>query len=142
MELLGGLFPDNSGFLVKSFNHKITTDSAPGQAKVGFVREWKITGLAREEALERLAVLNTSEGMSSVFNGVASLTGNSSFRTDLPSRSLSLNARTLENGTFRPGPVDEMSRLDESSYPFSFEFTIIQRFESTDLMALTSAKAP
>lgn len=142
MELLGGLFPDNSGFLVKSFTHAIRTDSAPGQAKVGFVREWKITGLAREEALERLSILNTRDGMSSIFNGVATVTGNTSFRTDLPNRSLVVNVRTLENGGYRPGPIDDSVRLDESTYPFSFELSIQQRFESSDPMALTSAKAP
>ena len=142
MELLGGLFPDNSGFLVKSFTHVIRTDSAPGQAKVGFVREWKITGLAREEALERLAILNTRDGMSSIFNGVATVTGNTSYRTDLQNRSLVVNVRTLENSGFRQGPVDDLARLDESTYPFSFDLTIQQRFESSDPMAVTSAKAP
>jgi hypothetical protein len=142
MELLGGLFPDRSGFLVKTFNHSIRTDSAPGQAKVGFVREWKITGLAREEALERLAILNTRDGISAIFNNVASVTGNNSFNTDMPSRSLVVNVRTLENNGFRPVPIDESSRLDESTYPYSFDLTIQQRFESSDTMAVTSAKAP
>lgn len=142
MELVGGLFPDNSGFLVKSFSHIIRTDSAPGQAKVGFVREWKITGLAREEALERLAILNTRDGMSAIFNGVATVTGNTSFRSDLPNRSLVVNVRTLENSGFRQGPIDELARLDESTYPFSFDLSIQQRFESADPMAVTSAKAP
>lgn len=142
MELLGALFPDKSGFLAKTFNHTVRPDSAPGQAKVGFVREWKITGLAREEALERLAVLNSRDGISSIFNGVANLTGNASFRTDLSSRSLVVNVRTLENGNYRPAPIDDSSRLDESTYPYSFDLTIQQRFESSDAMAVTSAKAP
>lgn len=142
MELLSGLFPDRSGFLTKTFNHSIRPDSAPGQAKVGFVREWKITGLAREDALERLAILNTRDGISAIFNGVANLTGNESYRTDLPSRSLVVNVRTLENSSWRPAPIDDSSRLDESSYPYSFDLTIQQRFESSDVMAVTSAKAP
>jgi hypothetical protein len=125
-----------------SFSHIIRTDSAPGQAKVGFVREWKITGLAREEALERLAILNTRDGMSAIFNGVATVTGNSSFRSDLPNRSLVVNVRTLENSGFRQGPIDDLARLDESTYPFSFDLSIQQRFESADPMAVTSAKAP
>ncbi len=142
MELLGGLFPDRSGFLVKTFNHSIRTDSAPGQAKVGFVREWKITGLAREEALERLAILNTRDGISAIFTNVASVTGNDSFNTDRPSRSLVVNVRTLENSGYRPAPIDDSSRLDESTYPYSFDLTIQQRFASSDTMAVTSAKAP
>lgn len=142
MELLGALFPDKSGFLTKTFSHTVRPDSAPGQAKVGFVREWKITGLAREEALERLAILNSRDGISAIFNGVASMTGNASFRTDLPSRSLVVNVRTLENSNYRPAPIDESSRLDESTYPYSFDLSIQQRFESSDTMAVTSAKAP
>ncbi|WP_193211060.1 hypothetical protein [Luteolibacter marinus] len=142
MELLPTLFPDNSGFLAKTFNHSAKADTKPGQARIGLTREWKIAGLAREGALERLATLNTRDGISSVFDQVAAITGNSSYLTDLPSRSLVVNVRTLENGSFRPGPIGEFSDLDESTYPFSFDLTITQRFESSDQMALISAKAP
>jgi hypothetical protein len=142
MELLGGLFPDKSGFLVKTFLHGVRADNSPGQAKAGFVREWKITGLAREEALERLAVLNTRDGISAIFGELAKTTGNAAYRTDLPSRSLVVNVRTLENPMYRPGPIEEFSSLDEGTYPFSFDLTITQRFESSDVMAVTSTKAP
>jgi hypothetical protein len=142
MELLGTLFPEKSGFLVKTFNHAVRPEALPGQAKAGFIREWKITGLAREEALEQLAVLNTRDGISSVFKQVAETTGNASFKTDLPSRSLVVNVRTLENSIYRPGPVDDAASLDDSSYPFSFDLTITQRFESSDQLAVIVAKAP
>ncbi len=142
MELLGGLFPDKSGFFIKDFGHIVKPESAPGQAKNGFVREWKIAGLAREEALERLAILNTRDGISTIFNETAKVTGNASYRTDLASRSLVVNVRTLENAGYRPGPVGETSGIDESSYPFSFDLTITQRFESSDAMSVNSTKAP
>lgn len=142
MELLGTLFPDQSGFLIKTYDHKVTTTTAPGQSKIGFSREWKITGMAREEALERLALLNTRDGISSVFEQTAARTGNEAYRTDLPSRSLVVNIRTLENGSYRPGPVDEASQLIESTYPFSFDLTLVQRFEASDTMAITATKAP
>ncbi len=142
MELLSSMFPERSGFLIKTFTHGLRTDSAPGQAKVGFTKEWKITGLAREEALERLAALNTRDGISAVFNEVAQVTGNEAYRADLPSRSLIVNVRTLENTSYKPGPEDEMNALDEATYPFSFDLTITQRFESADPMAVIAAKAP
>lgn len=142
MELLSTLFPDQGGFLVRTFDHKTSTTSAPAQAMNGFSREWKITGLAREDALERLAQLNTRDGISAVFDEVVALTGNESFRTDLASRSLVVNIRTLENASYRPGPLDESSRLDDSTYPFSFDLTLTQRFESSDPMAINAAKAP
>ena len=142
MELLSIMFPERSGFLVKTFAHTIRTESAPGQAKVGFVKEWKITGLAREQALERLATLNTRDGISAIFTEVAEATGNQAFKPDLPSRSVVVNVRTLENSNYKPGPEDEMNALDEATYPFSFDLTITQRFESADPMAVVAAKAP
>ncbi|QJE95555.1 hypothetical protein [Luteolibacter luteus] len=142
MELLSIMFPEKSGFLAKSFNHTIRTESTPGQAKAGFIKEWKITGLAREQALERLATLNTRDGISAVFSEVAKVTGNGAFRPDMPSRSLVVNVRTLENSGYKPGPEDEMNALDEATYPFSFDLTITQRFESSDPMAVTASKAP
>ena len=73
---------------------------------------------------------------------MAAATGNEAFRPDLPSRSLVVNVRTLENSSYKPGPEDEMNALDEATYPFSFDLTITQRFESSDPMAVTAAKAP
>ncbi len=142
MELLSILFPEKGGFLAKSFNHSVRTETTPGQAMAGFVKEWKITGLAREEALERLAALNTREGVSAVFNEVAEATGNDAFRTNMGSRTLVVNIRTLENPGYKPGPVEDLSILDEGTYPFSFDLTITQRFESSDPMALKAAAAP
>jgi hypothetical protein len=142
MELIAILFPGDSGFHVKTFNHSVQPQNAPGQKKVGFVREWKITGLAREDALERLNLMNTREGITGIFNEVAKATGDKSFQTDLDTRSLVVNVRTLENGTYRPGPVDESAVMDESTYPLTFDLTISQRFESSDVMALTAAQAP
>lgn len=142
MEMLARLFPDRSGFLAKSFTHSIAPESTPGQTQIGFVREWKITGAAREEALERLADLNTREGINSVLTEVAQITGNSSYRTDLPSRSVVVNVRTVENSSFKPVPPEAMAPGDESTYPFLFDLTITQRFEAADPMALNVAPAP
>jgi hypothetical protein len=142
MELLSILFPEKGGFLAKSFTHTVRTETTPGQAKAGFVKEWKITGLAREEALERLAALNTRDGVSAVFNEVAEATGNDAFRTNIGSRALVVNVRTLENAGYKPGPVEELSILDEGTYPFSFDLTITQRFESSDPMAIKASAAP
>ena len=142
MELLGSLFPEKSGFLVKSFNHYVQPQAIQGQAKAGFTREWKIAGFARDEALEQLNVLNTRDGISAIFNDVANATGNTSFKTDLPTRTLVVNVRTLENSAYRPGPVEEAGGIDESTYPFTFDLTITQRFESSDQLSVITAKAP
>ena len=142
MELVARLFPDKSGFLVKGFTHSINPENAPGQTEAGFVKEWKITGFAREESLQRLADLNTREGISAAFIEVARVTGNQAYSTDLPSRSLVVNVRTQENNAFRQRPPEENVASDESSYPFLFDLTITQPFEAADPMALKVAQAP
>lgn len=140
MELVARLFPERSGYLIKSINHTVRPDSAPGQAKVGFVKEWKIIGLARDEALDPLNSLNTREGISSHFAEIARITGNPSFRPDIGNRTLVTNVRIQENNNYKPTPEDLDS--DESSYPFSFDLTITQRFEATDPMAVMVKKVP
>ncbi|MEM1085051.1 MAG: hypothetical protein AAGI48_13145 [Verrucomicrobiota bacterium] len=142
MELLARLFPDKSGFLVKGFSHTANPETLPGQAQAGFVKEWRISGLAREEALERLADLNTREGISSAFTEISRVTGNQSYRTDLPSRSVVVNVKTLEHAAYKPAPPEEMVAADETTYPFMFDLTITQRFEAADPMAINVSKAP
>ena len=140
MELLSRLFPERCGVLVKSFAHTVRADTAPGQAKIGFVKEWKITGLARDEAVDRLNTLNTQEGITSQFSDLARVTGNPAFNPAARTRSLAVNVRTQENNTFKPLPVEETFDTDESSYPFNFDLTITQRFEGTDPMAINVSK--
>jgi hypothetical protein len=142
MESLSRMFPENGGMLVKNYSHTSKPDSTPGQAKVGFVKEWKITGYARDEALEYLNTLNTREGINSHFSEIARVTANPSYSPNTGNRSISVNIRTQENGTFKPAPPEETINSDESSYPFTFDLTITQRFEATDPMAINVPKVP
>jgi hypothetical protein len=120
MESLSRMFPENGGMLVKTYTHLTKPDSTPGKAKVGFVKEWKITGFARDEALEYLNTINTNVG----------------------NRNLVVNVRTQENPGYKSIPQENVSDSDESTYPFTFDLTIIQRFEATDPMAINVTKTP
>jgi hypothetical protein len=142
MEALSRMFPENGGMLVKNYNHSSKPDSTPGQARIGFVKEWKITGYARDEALEYLNTLNTREGINAHFSEVARITGNGAYSPTTGNRNISVNVRTQENTGFKPLPPEETIMSDESSYPFTFDLTITQRFEATDPMALNVPKAP
>ena len=142
MESLSRMFPENGGMLVKTYTHSAKPESTAGQAKVGFVKEWKITGYARDEALEYLNTINTREGISAHFAEIARLTGNSSFSPNIGNRNLVVNVRTQENGGYKSTPPEEISDADESTYPFTFDLTITQRFEATDPMAIIVSKAP
>lgn len=142
MESLARMFAENGGMLVKSYSHTAKPDNTPGQAKVGFVKEWKITGFARDEALEYLNNLNTREGINAHFGEIARITGNASYSPTTGNRNITVNVRTQENNTFKPAPPEETSVADETTYPFTFDMTITQRFEATDPMAITVPKAP
>jgi hypothetical protein len=142
MESLARMFSENSGMLVKGYTHSTKPDGTPGKVKVGFVKEWRITGYARDEALEYLQALNTREGINAHFGEVARITGNTAFSPTTGNRNISVNVRTQENNTFKPAPLEESSAADESTYPFTFDLTITQRFEATDPMAINVPKAP
>jgi hypothetical protein len=142
MESLSRMFTEVGGMLVKSYSYSAKPDATAGKAKVGFVKEWKITGYARDEALEQLNALNTREGINAHFIEVAQATGNTAYNPEIGNRSISVNVRTQENSGFKPAPIDESSVADETTYPFTFDLTITQRFEATDPMALNVPKAP
>ncbi|QTN33780.1 hypothetical protein HZ994_16155 [Akkermansiaceae bacterium] len=142
MEGLARLFPANSGLLLKTFNHTVRPDSAPGQAQVGFIKEWQITGMARDEALGYLNTLNTREGISAHFSEVSKVTGNLAYDPAPNTRTIVVNVRTQENSAFRQMPADQIIDSDDNTYPFTFSLTITQRFESADTLSISAAKAP
>ena len=142
MESFSRMFPENKGMLVKTYSHTSKPDTTPGQSKVGFIKEWKITGYARDEALEYLNSLNTREGINAHFTVIAQSTGCVAYNPTTGNRSISVNVRTQENASFRLVPPEEALAADDSTYPFTFDLTIIQRFEATDPIALTVPKAP
>lgn len=142
MELLCQLFPERSGVMLRNLSHSARPEVAPGKAKVGYTKEWRIAGFAREEAQDLLGSINSQEGIATIFNETAKITGNSSLQTDLPSRSVTVKLAILENQGFRPRPVEELLDSDETTYPYSFDLLITQRFESTDPTALSVTKAP
>ncbi len=140
MELLSRLFPERSGIIVKNFTHSSKPDVAPGKAKIGFVKEWKITGFAREESLNLLNALNTQEGITARFAEIARTTGNAAFDPAIGNRSVDVNARIQENNGFKFDQTDEINDLDESTYGYTFDLTITQRYEATDPLAINVAK--
>ncbi len=142
MELLCRLFPERCGVILRTLHHAARPDTTPGKAKVGFVKEWRFSGYAREEAQDLLNSINSQEGISAIFADVAKSTGNQAFQVDLPSRSITVKLSLLENATFKPRPIEEVIDSDESTYPYSFDLLITQRFESADPTALAVTKAP
>ena len=143
MEAMARLFPEQSGLLLKTFSHTVQPDGATAkQAKVGFTKSWVITGMARDGALEYLNALNSRGGISGHFSEIAKVTGNSAFDPTPTTRTLVGNVRTQENASFEQRPLEEIVDSDEDTYPFTFNLTITQRFESTDPLAISTTTAP
>ena len=142
MESLSRMFPENGGMLVKTYSHTAKPDSAPGKAKVGFIKEWKITGYARDEALEYLNTINSRDWIAAHFSEIALITGNAAYNPTVSNRDIVPNLRTQENGSYKSVPPENASDSDESTYPYTFDLTITQRFDATDPLAITVAKAP
>ena len=142
MELVSRLFPAKSGILLKKFSHNVRPDTAPGQKNVGFIKEWQLSGMAREEAVSYLNSLNSSDGISSKFAEVAELTGDTSYDPTPKTRSIVVNLRTQENSNFRQLPAENIDNFDENTYSVTFSISITQRFEATDPLAIPTTKAP
>jgi hypothetical protein len=142
METLARIFPAKSGLLLKSFSHTVRPDNAPGQSRVGFVKEWQITGMARDEALGNLNSLNSREGISALFTEVSKVTGNTAYDPTPNTRTIVINVKTQENSAFKQMPLEDIVDTDDATYPFTFNLSITQRFESADPLAINAAKAP
>ena len=165
MEALARLFPENSGILVKTYSYVAKPDTGAGLAKVGFVKEWKITGYESEDARAALESLN-AEKITAHFEDIARITGNTAFISTAPpeneqaktqekkrekkvklNRSIIMNIQTKENNAYKPIPLEETNLADDSAYPYTFELSITQRFlggkpEDADPMSITVPKTP
>ncbi len=142
MESLARMVSENSGMLVKGYSHSVKPEPAPGKPKVGFIKEWKIVGFARDEALEYLNSLNSRDGINAHFNEIARITGSPAYSPNTGNRNITVNVRTQENGTYKPTPPEEAHISDENTYPFTFDLSITQRFEATDPLAIVVPKTP
>lgn len=143
MESLARMVPPDSGMLVRKYSFNTKPDVTRGQAKVGFFKTWNISGYARFEAVQDyLNKLSTPEGINKHFESVAEATGNSAFDPKIGNRSISVQIRTKENNSYRPVPPEEAEMTDISSYPYTFDLTITQRYEADDPLALTVTATP
>ena len=137
MELLTRLFPEDSGVVVKTFKHAARLDSAIKNKKVGFTREWTISGMAQDKAVPLLNQLNGREGMKALFDRVYKATGNASFDVSVPGRNFTVTVDRAK----KPGSKSAADSLDAVSqkYPYVFDLKITQMFPSEDPMAITTS---
>lgn len=139
MEMLSRLFPENGGILIDSYLFKVSPEKTQRSATAGFVKQWRIEGLVRDEARDQLHGLTNRDAISAAFSEIAKITGDESFETDLTSRNIIVNLKTSLNPSFRNDlPPSMITASTEASYRYSFDLIITQRYEANDPLAVTT----
>ena len=140
MELVNQLFPDPESVILSEASHRVRPELVQEKKakSAGVVKEWTVSGVSNTEALNHLTVISTTEGMGKVFEGICKHTGNESFRTDLPSRTLLVNLLTSENKRFKPLGGTK----PEERFAHNFRLTITQRITAEDPIAIPITSAP
>lgn len=147
LEFLLQLFPEDSGVRLESFHY--TADAVRYSGKkskeglkgnVGIVRSWTLKGLVKPKAMELLSTLNTQRGLSSLFDRVATATGDESYRPDT-TRQLTVTLTQGRNSSFnsQAGPGD-LARDPTLAFPFNFTATVKQTLSEKDALALPLEK--
>jgi len=113
----------------------------PVNEKVGFTREWKISGLAQHDEFTELAKLNSRSGLHDFFKKFAQGTGDQGFDPDPETRTVSAQITKRNNETYNPEAKPQMEPRDlPVLYPVSFEILLTQTFTDRDPLALIKKK--
>ena len=142
MESLARMFPENGGMLVKNYAHirQAGHRTRPGQG--GFRQ-----GMENHRLRPRRGPRNPQHPQHPRRN-LRPLRRNRPrhrqcrLQPRIPATAASPSTSAPRKTTpSNPSPLEETSAADESTYPFTFDLTITQRFEATDPMAINVPKA-
>jgi hypothetical protein len=136
LEILARLFPEDSGVIVANANYSTRLEATVKNGRVGFTREWVLTGFAKAAAQATLDRLSSRDGLEAAFAELADLTGNQSFQA-LPGRSLLGSLERGRNNAYKPAPGQR--RDAKEAYPLAFTLKITQSFPAEDPMAIGTA---
>ncbi len=147
LEILLRLLPEDSGIQLENFSYgadsvRPTAAAVKGQKAetTGMNRTWSFRGLAKQEALELLNELNSSQGLASRFRKIAEDIQDKSY--DMSSgRQLTVALTLGRNPRYKPttAPTDTIADY-AMQFPFTFEISITQAFPDNDALALPVPK--
>jgi hypothetical protein len=122
--------------IVANANYSTRLEATVKNGRVGFTREWVLTGFAKAAAQATLDRLSSRDGLEAAFAELADLTGNQSFQA-LPGRSLLGSLERGRNNAYKPAPGQR--RDAKEAYPLAFTLKITQSFPAEDPMAIGTA---
>ena len=141
LELVTHMFPADSGVTVNSLDYSARVDVGVKGTAASFTREWKMVGIATDQALELIQKLNSRNGMQEIFAEVAAETGVDSFDPSPETRQLIVNIQQSENPLYRSGSPMTSPPSPENC-PYRFELRVSQQFTAEDSMAVTLNPQP
>jgi len=147
LEFLLQLFPEDSGVRVESYGYNFEPSRpvvSPANAALGgitgMVRVWTLKGVANGQSLELLNALNSQRGLNELFNRVAKVTGDPSYKSNA-SRQLTVSHNQGRNSKYNPAAgASEIAADPIVSFPYSFEATLTQTIMDKDMLALPTEK--
>ncbi len=147
MELLLQLFPEDSGVRVESFSYNfdasrpvVSPVNAAAGGVTGMVRAWNIRGAANGQALELLNALNSQRGLNELFNRVAKVTGDPSYKSNAM-RQVTVTHNQGRNAKYNASAgAAEIAAEPVVSFPYTFEATVTQTILDKDPLALPTEK--
>ena len=135
MELIARLTPPDGSVILKDVKHNVNQRREQKGNKIGFAKEWAVSGFSNEKGLEHLESLSTRDGVKSLFRDVAMATGNAAYIPDVNQRDVTVSLRQRPNpnyNTVTPKNPGDMYRR-------AFTMTISQKFSGQDEMAIAGA---
>ncbi len=132
MELIARLSPPDGSVILKDVKHQVNQRHDPKTNKVGFDKEWTISGFSNDKGLEHLESLSTRDGVKKLFRDVAMATGNAAYIPDVSQRDVTVSLRQRPN----PGYNTVAPRKPGDMFRRAFTMTISQKFSGQDEMAI------
>lgn len=139
MELVNQLFPNPNNVIISDAALVVQPEVTREQAQASLVKKWTVNGYVNKEGLKYLTAINSTKGMSDIFDAVALRTGDDSLRMMDSSRSLVVDLVASENKRHKkPNQIAK----PEDKFSYIFNLTIQQRITSEDPLAIPTESAP
>jgi hypothetical protein len=137
LQTILSIFPDNGGVILSSASYR----AVPGEMedeKVGFGREWTVSGYANPKVATKLASLGSRSYVEGLLNQIAEETQADYLRVDGESREVNVNFQQKQ-GTMPP--TKNFPAKIARHFRIAFELGIRQTHSPADELAMTSTPA-
>lgn len=134
LETILSIFPDNGGVILNSASYRATATESDDD-KLGFSREWTVSGYANPKVASNLASLGSRSYVAKLLNEISEESKADYLAVDSESRDVSVNFQQKQ-GTMPP-TVNFPAKIARH-FRTAFELGIQQSFTAEDELAMTT----